>query len=83
MMQLAFKELPMEETKPEVRKKEFITSWSNTRVALIDSVQFIRRAFFGLGSYDALEIYFPDDIRCMDLHAFHGRKTRVTIEIID
>lgn len=65
-------------------KKEFVTFWTSERVdANTKRMPIPRASFFNSNFGELDEIIIPDDISFDQLAVFDGRKTRVTIEIID
>ena len=63
-------------------KKEFITIWGMTGV-VADNTPSWRRNFFGEWNMGGRPIVYPEDIRMNELLPFHGRKTKITIEVIE
>lgn len=65
-------------------KKVFETYWTIEKVdAKLDAMPWTRQRFFNQVAGRREEIIIPDDITHLDLVGLIGRKTRVTIEVID
>jgi len=61
-------------------KREFVTYWSIE--SLLDPLSFNSRYAPG-GLNDGSQIILPQEIKFSDLNIFVGRKTKVTIEVIE
>jgi len=65
-------------------KKEFVTYWTTEKVgAYLHKMPWTRQRFFRDSKGLPEEIIIPDDITYNDLLGFMGKKTKVTIEVID
>lgn len=65
-------------------KKEYITYWSQEQVsAASEKMPWPRQRFFNDSVHKPEEIIIPDDITYLDLLGFLGKKTKVTIEVIE
>ncbi len=69
-------------------RKEFTTYWSRETVIPLDNMSLMRERFYERRGDEgnnsrAHYVVRPDDIAFGDLSVFAGRKTKVTIEIIE
>jgi hypothetical protein len=68
-------------------KREYVTNWGIEKIeANIEEMPIPKTRFFNKtenGRYGKTEIIVPDDLTFDHLCLFIGRKTKVTIEIID
>ncbi len=65
-------------------KKEYVTYWTIEKInPCSEKIPWNREKFFNRVPKIPDEIIVPDDIGYFDLLGFLGRKTKVTIEVID
>lgn len=68
---------------PSPFKKEFVTYWDRTVVEIQEGLNMSNEPFFCYENHGFYYIAKPDNISYDALVGFQGKKTKVTIEVIE